>query len=244
MKQLDAFQSKQTRSTEPEAFFPKPSTPELNNDRQSDLSKPKIPLSNPPNKPNVFLNSTATGTSLNKSINVSNSVGSDTKQFITSQKPSANSNASKLSSDERFKKGFTDPRQTFEENKNLLDQEPVVSLKLNVKQSPLKQQSNVNLSDKFASTGLTSDAKLASSSSRSFDKISVSQGDQDYFEKYERRRDVFEEKIVDGNLDNSIGAFGVNENEDSGGFQQQSTITSKHVKTVEKKITVSVAVRT
>lgn len=121
-------------------------------------------------------------------------------------------------------------------SKVIMDQP--LSLKVNVKSTPVYNSKSNNL-DKISVSERTNED--GTGYTRSYNKISISKNDDEYVEKYEHRRDEFEEKVINTSSNNIDDSF--NKNSSSNNNSIHESTVSKHVKTYERNIIVSVTVR-
>ena len=215
-----------------------------NNNTNNQLTKSNILTTQYPSTNNNNNNRNLKYTSVeslgNKSqYSINNNLTPNSSSLVTTQKP--------INSGLLIKKtdnyNNDDNNRSIPKNVNshdvLIDQP--LSLKVNVKTNPNYSKTMPSNLDKIT----VSERKNEDGTgyTKTFNKISISKNDDEYIEKYEHRHDEFEEKVINSsNIDKDL-FNNLNMSNNSNGGIQESTI-SKHVKTFERNVIVSVAVRT
>jgi hypothetical protein len=216
--------------------YSKSSINKYNNSNNNQLSKSNVLTTQYPSKNNNNIKYTDIESLGKKSqYSLNNNLTSNSSSLITTQKP--------INSGLLIKKTDNDNNNNWvqrNDSNDILEDKPL-SLKINVKTNPNYSKtlpSNMNkitISEKKNEDG--------TGYTKTINKISISKNDDEYIEKYEHRHDEFEEKVINSsNIDNdSFNDISIINNNDNGSIQE-STVT-KHLKTFERNVIVSVAVR-
>ncbi len=207
-----------------------------NNNNNTQLSKSNVLTTQYPstnNNNNNNLKYTNVESLSNKShFSLNNNLTSNSSSLITTQKPIYSGLLIKKTDNNN-----KSVQQNYDSHEELIDQP--LSLKINVKTNPNHSKTLPSNLDKITISEKKNED--GTGYTKTFNKISISKNDDEYIEKYEHRYDEFEEKVINSsNIDNdSFNNLNMSNNT---GSVQESTI-SKHVKTFERNVIVSVAVR-